>query len=96
MKRPEQAPELKDLLNGGLPTWSPDTMELAKEYNSRYLHWSDLEYRDVGPDSRETLWALMKILREGTIRTVKFDDLVIGYNITDNAQRILHDLDMRL
>lgn len=96
MKRPEQAPELKDLLNGGLPTWSPDTMELAKEYNSRYLHWSDLEYRDVGPDSRETLWALMKILREGTIRTVEFDDLVIGYNITDNAQRILHDLDMRL
>lgn len=71
-------------------------MELAKEYNSRYLHWSDLEYRDVGPDSRETLWALMKILREGTIRTVEFDDLVIGYNITDNAQRILHDLDMRL
>ncbi len=51
-------------------------MELAKEYNSRYLHWSDLEYRDVGPDSRETLWALMKILREGTIRTVEFDDLV--------------------
>lgn len=38
----------------------------------------------------------MKILREGTIRTVEFDDLVIGYNITDNAQRILHDLDMRL
>ena len=54
VKRPEQAPELKNLLNGGLPTWSPDTMELAKEYNSRYLHWSDLEYRDVGPDSRET------------------------------------------
>lgn len=71
-------------------------MELAKEYNGRYLHWSDLEYRDVGPDSRETLWTLMKILREGTIRTVEFDDLVIGYNITDNAQRILHDLDVRL
>lgn len=96
VKRPEQAPKLKDLLNGGLPGWSSETMELAKEYNGRYLHWSDLEYRDVGPDSRETLWTLMNILREGTIRTVEFDDLVIGYNITDNAQRILHDLDVRL
>ena len=96
MKRPEQAPDLTDLLDRGLPSWSPETMELAKEYNGRYLHWSDLEYRDVGPDSREILWTLMKILREGTIRTVEFDDLVIGYNITDNAQRILHGLDMRL
>ena len=96
MKRPEQAPDLTDLLNRGLPSWSPETMELAKEYNGRYLHWSDLEYRDVGPGSRETLWTLMKILREGTVRTVEFGDLVIRYNITDNAQRILHDLDVRL
>lgn len=96
MKRPEQAPELKNLIDGGFTNWSPVTMELAKEYNGRYLHWSDLEYRDVGPDSRETLWALMKILREGTVRTIELEDLVIRYNITDDAQRILHDLDMRL
>lgn len=96
MKRPEQAPELKDLLEEGFPSWSPGTMELAKKYNDRYLHWSDLEYRDVGPDSREVLWTLMKILREGTIRTIELHDLVVKYNITDDAQRILHDLDMRL
>lgn len=96
MKRPEQAPDLKYLLDRGPLTWSPETMELAKEYNGRYLHWSELEYRDVGSESRELLWTLMKILREGTIRAVEFRDLVIRYNITDNAQRILHDLDMRL
>ena len=96
MKRPEQAPDLEDLLNMGFPRWSPETMKLAKEYNGRYLHWSDLEYRDVGPDSRETLWTLMKFLREGTSRTIVFQDLVIGYNITDEAQRILHELDVRL
>ena len=93
---PEQAPDPKDLLSRGRVNWSHKTMELAKEYNGRYLHWSDLEYRDVGPDSREILWALMKILREGTIREVELRDLVIRYNITDNAQRILHDLDMRI
>lgn len=96
MKGPKQAPDPKDLLKGGLPRLSPGTMELAREYNDRYLHWSDLEYRDVGPDSRETLWALMKVLREGTVRTIDLDGLVIRYNVTDNAQRILHDLDVRL
>lgn len=96
MKRPEQAPNVENFLNGNFAPWSPETMELAKEYNGKYLHWSDLEYRNVGPDSRETLWALMKILREGTARTVILCDLIIRYNITDNAQRILHDLDMRL
>ncbi len=96
MKLPEQAPGPKDLMKGGFPGWSPETMEFAREYNERYLHWSDLEYRDIGPDSKETLWALMKILREGTARTVGFGDLVIGYNITGNAQRILHELDLRL
>ena len=80
----------------GSPGWSTETMELAKEYNIRYLHWSDLEYRDVGPDSIETLWTLMKFLRESTIKTIKLQELVIKYSITDNAQRILHDLDMRL
>ena len=96
MKIPEQAPYPKELLNGGSISWSPETMELAKEYNGRYLHWSDLEYRDVGPDSREVLWAFMKILREGTVRTIDLNDLVIRYNITDNVQRILHNLDIRL
>ena len=96
VKIPEQAPYPKELLNGGSISWSPETMELAKEYNGRYLHWSDLEYRDVGPDSREVLWALMKILREGTVRTIDLNDLVIRYNITDNVQRILHNLDIRL
>ena len=49
MKRPEQAPELKNLIDGGFTNWSPVTMELAKEYNGRYLHWSDLEYRTSAP-----------------------------------------------
>lgn len=96
MKLPEQAPDPKDLMKGDFHGWSPETMELAREYNERYLHWSELEYRDTGPDSKEILWALMKILREGTARTVRFGDLVIGYNITGNAQRILHELDLRL
>lgn len=43
VKIPEQAPYPKELLNGGSISWSPRTMELAKEYNGRYLHWSDLE-----------------------------------------------------
>ena len=96
MRRPKQAPNLEELLDGGIPGWSPETMELARKYNDRYLHWSDLEYKDVGPDSREVLWTLMKILREGTARTVELDDLALRYNVTDTAQRILHDLDTRL
>ena len=96
MRRPKQAPNLEELLDGGIPGWSSETMELARKYNDRYLHWSDLEYKDVGPDSREVLWTLMKILREGTARTVELDDLTLRYNVTETAQRILHDLDMRL
>ena len=96
MKRPERPPELTELLGDGFPQWSLETMALAREYNDRYLHWSDLEYKDVGPDSRETLWTLMRLLRDGSARRIELLDLTLKYNITDNAQRILHELDMRL
>lgn len=96
MKMPDQAPDPENLLSRGHVSWTSETMELAKEYNGRYLHWSDLEYRDVGPDSRASLWTLMKILREGTVRTIDLHDLAIRYNVTDNAQRILHNLDICL
>ena len=96
MKRPEPPPDVYELLDKGLPRWKPETRELAKEYNAKYLHWSDLEYRDVGPDSRETLWTLMKLLRDGTAKGISMGGLSLRYNITDNSQRILHDLDMRL
>lgn len=96
MRMPEQPPELNGMSLDRILHCSSETMDLAREYNGRYLHWSDLEYRDVGTDSREVLWYLMKILRRGTERSVVLGDLKLSYNVTDDAQRILHELDMRL
>lgn len=73
-----------------------ETFDLAREYNRRYLHWADLEYRDVGPESREKLWLVMKFLRSSTIKNLEIGAIDLSYNLTDDANRTLHELDMKL
>lgn len=93
VKTPETPPDWQRL---PISPHEDETLMLAKAYNDKYYHWSDLKYHDTGPDSRETLWALMKLFRTGTARTVDIGSLKLCYNLTDDAHRILHELDMRL
>lgn len=74
MKRPEPLPKVVDILSKGPVGWVPEIMELVKQYNDRYLYWSDLKYRDVELQLCEILWAVIKICRDNSIRIVKLMD----------------------
>ncbi len=89
MKRSERSPENPPPTTDA----SQGTWDLAREYNRRYLHWSDLEYRDTGPDSREALWAAMTSMRRGTETTITIGDLVLRLNTTPDMLMMLDRLD---
>lgn len=93
MDLPEKPPETDG--NVTVP-FDGDVIALARRYNERYLHWSELKYRDWGGASREELWAAMKFLRTFTAKSIGIGDLDLRYNLTDKAAMTLHDLDMRL
>ena len=89
MKRPDRPPENPPPTTDA----SQGTWDLARGYNRRYLHWSDLEYRDTGPDSREALWAAMTSMRRGTETTITIGDLVLRLNTTPDMLMTLDRLD---
>ena len=73
-----------------------ESLELAKRYNRSYYHWDDLKYRETGPFGRQRVWELMKFLRMGSSKEINVGTLRMSYNLTEDAQRRLHELDMKL
>ena len=53
MKKPQKAPGLSDIKPDPSIFTDKDLVDLAKSYNSRYLHWDRLQYYDCeGTDAR--------------------------------------------
>ena len=96
MRRPQKSPGLSEL--------KPDTdilndsrsLELAREYNEKYLHWDKLQYYECGKYGRESLWYLMKTIRASTCRKVEIEGLSMTYNIPDRFLEPLHEIDLAL
>lgn len=69
-----------------------ETQDLTKRYNEQYVHWDELRYKDL-PKDHEIVWALMKLSRNNQSKHVKFKDINLEYNMTNQSQRIIHILD---
>ena len=96
MRRPQTAPPMSQI-NPTLDIISdPESMELAKGYNDKYLHWDKLQYYDCGRYGQENLWYLMKLLRSGNSKSVDIGDFSISYNILNRFQKSLHRIDLAL
>ena len=67
------------------------SFNLAKQYNDEYIHWDELRWKDISDP--EMVWAFIKSSRAGNSKQVFFGDVVLSYNITNKAQRIIHMLD---
>ncbi len=96
MKRPKNAPDLSQIRPSPEILFDPNSMDLARNYNEKYLHWNKLQYYDCGHYGRESLWYLMKIMRLNTCKKVNIGDLSISYNLLDRFQKPLHQIDMAL
>jgi len=94
MKLPETPPNIKELL----PEINKDDFEryhdVAEQYNRRYLHWEDLEYRCDSKVERRSIWTLMKLMRAGNLK-IGVGNILLNYALTADFQKILHDIDIR-
>ena len=96
MKVPEKAPGFKPGDIDPAVSTDPESIRLSKEYNRRYLHWDELQYRDCGKYGCSNLWYLMKLSRESTSEHISFPGLEISYNLLDDFHRQIHKMDMSL
>ena len=96
MRRPLKAPDISEIRPAGDVFYDQESMELARRYNERYLHWDRLQYHDCGRYGRESLWFVMKMMRTGTCKRVDISDLSISFNLPDRLQESLHRIDMVL
>ena len=71
---------------------SKEALDLVKRYNEEYISWDELRRKDL-PFDPDVLWALMKLARESRSKHFSYCDIRVSYNITNEAQRILHLLD---
>ncbi len=96
MKIPETAPELDPGQVDPSVSADPESLRLSREYNERYLHWDELQYRECGRYGRLGLWYLMKLGRESSANHLSIGNLALSYNILNDFQRKLHLIDMSL
>ncbi len=65
----------------------------AKEFNKRYLYWSELKYRTSSPKEQEYLWTFMKLLRSGRYEKVPYKSINIKYSLPPFLNKHLHTFD---
>jgi len=66
----------------------------AKDFNKKYLHWSEVRLRDTGPFDPDTVWARMKLVRMDNSITLTFGKTHYNYFISDSIMRKIHEFDM--
>lgn len=97
MKIPEGGPTYESIIRDrSTISADSDTVHYAREYNERYLHWSDLEYREFGKSDRMNVWALMKMMRNIGSTRIKVGDIGMMYNLPSEIQRVLHEIDVKI
>ena len=96
MKKPQKAPELSQIKPAPEILMDANSVDLAREYNEKYLHWDKLQYYECGKYGRESLWYMMRIMRLNTCKRVEIGNLSMTYNLLDRFQEPLHQIDMAL
>ncbi len=96
MRRPQKSPDLSGIKPDMDIMHDSRSLELARDYNERYLHWDKLQYYDCGDYGRESLWYLMKTIRTSTCRRVAIGGLSMTYNMPDRFLEPLHKIDLAL
>ncbi|MDR3074650.1 MAG: Fic family protein [Candidatus Methanoplasma sp.] len=71
-------------------------IKAAARHNSGYPHWDTLRHKVEEGLEPELVWAFMKMMRENNFRYVSVDNIEIKYSVTEEFQKIIHDIDIRV
>ena len=75
---------------------SREIKRYAREFNRRYLHWSEVRLRDTGRFRPDTVWYLMKLYRMGNSVELRFGRTDYTYVVSDRILTLLYEFDTRL
>ena len=98
MHLPRNPPKIEDILSDegkSKDILSDEVGEYAKRFNERYLHWSEVRFRDTGGFDSDIVWARMKIVRMDNSATLTLGKTHHRYNIPDRMMRMLREFDTR-
>ena len=98
MHLPRNPPKIEDILSDegkSKDILSEEVGEYAKRFNERYLHWSEVRFRDTGGFDSDIVWARMKIVRMDNSATLTLGKTHHRYNIPDRMMRMLREFDTR-
>lgn len=95
MKRPQQPPFSHISSDKVLAKDSDKYLELATEFNSKFLHWDEIRRRDMGGADPKKVWAMMLFLRESAAASLRIGSISLHYSVIDSFQRSLHEMDRK-
>lgn len=98
MQIPRNPPIVKDILTNRdnfNDIFSEDVDKYARAFNKKYLHWSEVRYRDTGSFEQDVIWARMKLVRAGNSIELSFGKTPYHYFISEGMMKMLHEFDMK-
>ena len=87
MHLPRNPPDIDSIISDGQKSkdvLSEEIKGYAKDFNRKYLHWSEVRFRETGPFDPDTVWARMKLVRMDSSVTLVFGETHYHYCITDS------------
>ena len=98
MHLPRDPPRIESILSDeriSKDILSEEIEGYAKDFNKRYLHWSEVRYRDTGQFDPDTVWARMKLVRMDDSVTLVFGKTQYRYCMSDRIMKMLREFDVR-
>ena len=92
MKFPEKPPDFDDMEIFDIVTKGTKRRldEDARNFNKKYLYWSELKYRIPDEEDRKKIWAIMKFLRSGNYEELKAPIKNLKYSLLSVFNRRLN------
>ena len=95
MKRPQQPPVSDVPLEKIFEKCSDEYLELAAEFNSKYLHWDEVRRKDMKDADPKKVWALMSFSRGMHTNSLMIGSISSRYSIIDCFQQSLNEIDRK-
>ena len=99
MHLPRNPPRIEEMISDNQlnrEILSDDIAKYAKDFNEKYLHWSEVRLRGTGTFNPDVVWARMKLVRSDISRTLVFGETKYCYLINDAISSMLHEFNERL
>jgi Fic family protein len=98
MRIPRNPPDIDSMMSDGQRSkdiLSDEVREYAKDFNDRYLHWSEVRNRDTGRFDPDVVWARMKLVRGDCGSELVFGSTHYRYCLTERVWTMLRMFDAR-